>query len=259
MESDAAEPLKDIVAGTVPGHEAKGVLASFFAVQMLRGPGFFAEREEVIKPLLDDLSLDDLTPEGQRQAADDPDAFLGRLRRAYLDPTKRFMTMLTKANKMAAVLANMRWQLLRFEDPVLAYSDHPVWVWPGFEERAMPLETQGLGPLGAFEVGVALSGRLALLMNWVARPDSGPVDSPVEWAGQLNAFTVAQSDRQWMHGIGTRPPVAHGPFTPLTQRLSADYHQAGVLGSSRHRSANAFLSRVRGREHIRSFPVVEPR
>jgi hypothetical protein len=56
----------------------------------------------------------------------DPELARSKVLDLYLDPTQRFMTMLTTSAKLATVLAYMRWQILRSEGSVLAYSDHPV-------------------------------------------------------------------------------------------------------------------------------------
>jgi hypothetical protein len=65
--------------------------------------------------------------------------------KAYLDPTQRFVTMLATTVKVANVLAHMRWTVLRFEGPLLAYSDHPVVPWPDSIDRTRPFSKQGLG------------------------------------------------------------------------------------------------------------------
>ena len=61
----------------------------------------------------------------------------------------------------------MRWQILRFSDPVLAYSDQPVVVWPTGVELIDKRPTgPALGPLGALEIKFPLNAHMLLLMTW---------------------------------------------------------------------------------------------
>ena len=79
------------------------------------------------------------------------------------------MTMLTSSVKLATLFAHMRWQILRFDGCLLAYSDHPVVVWPMDVTRSAPFARQGLGPLTALEIRVPISPSAAILMTWVDR------------------------------------------------------------------------------------------
>lgn len=60
------------------------------------------------------------------------------------------MTMTTVSAKVSIVLGSMRWQLLRFDEPLLAYSDQPVVVWPmSVESFEAPPSEPTFGPLEA--------------------------------------------------------------------------------------------------------------
>lgn len=126
------------------------------------------------------------------------------------------MTMLQMAPKLGSVLSLMRWELIEFDWPVLAYSDHPVVVWPAAVTSSdKPFERQGFGPVGALEVRAPLSPRLAVLMTWVDESDRR-IMLPAMRAGGLNALTIGQADQEWMHQLGDEPPIASGPLSLLT-------------------------------------------
>lgn len=57
IEDKAAEPLRDLIAGEPITVQRKGILAQFIAGQMLRGPAFFEEREQLLVPMIEDWRL----------------------------------------------------------------------------------------------------------------------------------------------------------------------------------------------------------
>ena len=99
-----------------------------------------------------------------------------------------------------------------------------------------------LGPLGAVEVRVPLSDRMAILMTWQDVPDTGThLAADRRLAGELNAFIVAQADRHWMHRPGAEPVVSPGQFGPLYRSFELGY-SALSLPSSQRRAHVADLS-----------------
>lgn len=140
----------------------------------------------------------------------------------------------------------------------VSFSDHPVVVWPMQLERTEPFSRQGLGPLGAIEVRVPLSPQLAVLMTWVDLPDPAtPARMSQRVAEELNAFTIGQADRQWMHRPGDEPPVATGSMLPLSRIYERGYSSDLVLASQRRLAAQQFLERVQGRQHIDNIELVD--
>ena len=118
------------------------------------------------------------------------------MRELYLADTQQFITMLTTSFKIASIVGSMRWHLLRFDAPLLAYSDHPVVVWPAGIASSAPFQRQHLGPLDAVEIRVPIAPDLALLMTWADMPDAArAIKAEPRFAGELNAFTIAQADR----------------------------------------------------------------
>lgn len=256
VEDKATEPLSGLITAKRITAEGKGGVAQLLALQMLRGPAFFEQRKELLAPILEELRPTDFQPRAVAAAGGDVAKVRRQLMSAYLDPTQRFMTMLTTGAKMATVLSHMRWQILRFDGPVLAYSDHPVVLWPMDVQRTAPFSRQGLGPLGALEIRVPIAPDAAILMTWVDQSDEADVPLGPLAAGELNAFTVGQAQRQWMHRLGSEPPVPGGPFPPVSRLVERSYDRRIALRSARRATAARFLDRVKDRQHVHDVEVI---
>lgn len=262
VEDRASAPLAQLIAGESMTVERKGTVAQLLAVQMVRGPAFFEQREDLLRPLLQGLEAKEFRPKGLALVGGDLELARRKVLDLYLDPTQRFVTMLTSSVKLATLLAYMRWQILRFEGSVLAYSDHPVVVWPMDMTLSAPFDRQGLGPLTALEIRVPISPSVAILMTWVDRSDDTHVSLGAEAAAELNAFTVAQADRQWMHIPSNEPDVPKGVFEPISRLVEPSYDRAAMLTSARRAAGQRFVERVKNRRHIHDVEVlidVEPR
>lgn len=259
LEDVAGPVLKEVAAGAPLTLERKGVLAQFLGMQMLRGPAFFSAQHVNIEQFVPKaLTTAHVTPLLLEQTGADLVLARQRIVEMYRQPTQMLMTMATVSLKVAGVLGSMRWQLLRFDAPVVAYSDQPVVVWPlsidGFE--IAPTEPT-FGPLEALEVRVPLSPHLALLMTWVDKPDGQEqVAADEMYAAETNAMVIAQADKQWMHRVGGEPPVADGPLRPLSS-VFEDRYTADTAGHSRRRATTAaILHRVRKKRIINDIELV---
>jgi hypothetical protein len=137
----------------------------------------------------------------------------------------RFRDMIRSSQKLSWVLGCMRWQLLSFPRPVVAYSDQPVVVWPlGVDLVDKRPEEPRLGPLNALEVRVPLSPNVLLLMTWEDLDDTGArLSTATALAGDTNSLVIAQADRQWMHRPGTEPPVSKRLLRPISRELNPPY------------------------------------
>jgi hypothetical protein len=256
VEAKSAPLLTDVLAGEPLTVEHKGGLAQLLAVQMMRGPAFFEHREETILAMLSGLATNDFKPQALAAVGGDVGRARGRLEEVLLDPTHRFMTMLTTSVKVATILSSMRWQIVRFDGPWLAYSDHPVVVWPLGVQWTAPFDRQGLAPLAALEVRVPLAPDVALIMNWIDLDDEADRRLGLLAAGELNAFTVAQADRQWMHRLDSEPYVPSGVFAPISRLIEPDYDSATALRSSRRATARRFVERVASRQYVSDVEVI---
>jgi hypothetical protein len=258
VEDKVTEPLSDLVGGKAITFERKGAVAQLLGVQMLRGPAFFEQREEVLRPLIESLQPDHFKPEALRAVGGDTVAARRQLAVTYLGSTWRLMTMLQRSMKMATLLAHMRWQIVRFDEPGLAYSDHPLVVWPAEVERSAPFDRQGFAPMSALEIRVPISPNAVIVMTWIDKSDDAnvPLSSAAAAAAEINAFTLAQADRQWMHQPGREPQIASGIFAPISRLLASSYERAAVPISRRRATAAAFLERTKNRQYVSEVEII---
>jgi hypothetical protein len=255
-EDRATQPLTDLIAGSPITVEIKGGVAQFLALQMLRGPAFFAMREELLAPLIERLDETSFKPRALERAGGDVAVLRQRLTDASLGSTASLMAMLTASMKVATLLAYMRWQIMRFDSPLLAYSDHPVVLWPMVARRYLPFKRQGFGPLDPLEIRVPIAPDAAILMTWMDLSDENRLLLGPLAAAELNAFTIGQSDRQWMHRPGSEPPVAAGELAPISRLANPAYDRSTALRSARLARARAFIRRVQNRRFVREIEVL---
>jgi len=260
LEEKVKPVFDEILAGAPLTLERKSVLAQFFGMQMVRGPAFFEEHAELIDGFLRDLGADAFQPAAVEEAGGDIELVREKARDVALSSTARFVKMLSMVSKLGTVLGNMRWHLLDFGASVLAVSDHPVVTWPADVRMTEAFRAPRLGPLGAVEVRVPLSDRLAVLMTWQDVPDTGtPVAADVRLAGELNAFVVGQADRQWMHRPGAEPVILPGQFGPLYRSFELGYSALSMSGSRRRAHAANFLERVREEQFLGEIEIADLR
>lgn len=256
VENKATPALRQVRTGAPLTVERKGALAQLFGVQMMRGPAFFAQHEEVHRSVLEGLEPSDLKPRHLELVGGDLDLARRQVIEAHLDPTYRFVTMLTYAIKVAGILSMMRWHVLHFDGPVLAYSDHPVVLWPINVEQTTPFPRQGLGPLTAQEIRVPIAPDAAILMNWIDRSDEVDVRMKRWAAAELNAFTIGQAEKEWMHRPGTEPEIADDVFLPLSRLVDPSYDRPVAEHSVRRAHAAEFHKRAMKRKWVNEFDVV---
>jgi hypothetical protein len=223
LEAAVAPILQNLEDRWPLGRAEKVAVAEFFAFQAVRGPRWRAWHDQFTKKALDEKRRDPvhqlesgiLVPLTQRH--------IDELQEAWLSPTERLRSMMGIASKLITIFASMRWDLLVLEDDELVLSDHPVVEWPMTVERRRPgTVPTGHGMLNVLEMRIPLSPRIALLLTWQEGTD-GPIPLPVspEVAANLNAFSVEQADKQWMHPPEAQPTIGSGllgPVSPLVFR-----------------------------------------
>lgn len=156
VENKATPALRQIIAGEPLTIERNGALAQLFGAQMMRGSAFFEQHEELHRSALEGLKASDLKATHLAAVGADLDLARRQVMEVHLDSTYRFVTTLTYAIKVAGILSLMRWHVLRFDDPLLAYSDHLIVLWPMNVERTRPFPRQRLGQLTMLEVRVPI-------------------------------------------------------------------------------------------------------
>jgi hypothetical protein len=257
VESRSAPALCEVARGASLTDSRKEALMQFFALQMVRGPAFFAVQYESIERFVPDLTEADVKPALLEQTEGDLRVARQKVVELFRHPTQQLLRMTTTAVKVAAVLGSMRWQVLTFEEPLLAYSDQPVVIWPrGVELFTTPPAKPSFGPLDALEVCVPLGVHVALLMTWADLPDRhDPIVAPPPYAAEINALVIGQADKQWMHRPGAEPPVASGPIRPLSRAFERRYTASGVITSRRRATTEKYLRRVRNRRFLNDIQV----
>lgn len=75
-------------------------------------------------------------------------------------------------------------------------------------------------------------------------------------ASELNAFTVGQADRQWMHRPGSEPPIAQGILAPTSRLAEPSYERHVALRSARRATATGFLERIKDQLHVHDVEVI---
>jgi hypothetical protein len=126
--------------------------------------------------------------------------------------------MLSGGTQMSALVGTMHWSLLEFRSPVVATSDDPMVIWRrGVRSQRPTARPFDLDDIACSEIRVPVSPRHAILMTWCDEPDD---EAPRfkcarQVSAVLNAFTIAQADRQWFHRPGWEPPRATGSLLPL--------------------------------------------
>jgi Protein of unknown function (DUF4238) len=256
VENKATPALRQVRAGEQLTVARKGALAQLFGVQMMRGPAFFAQHEEIHRSVLAGVKASDLKPRHLEAVSGDLDLARRQVIDVHLDATYRFVTMLTYAIKVAGILALMRWHVLRFDRPLLVYSDHPVVLWPMNVERTLPFPRQGLGPLTMLEIRVPIAPDAAILMNWIDCSDEVGVSMKRRAAAELNAFTIAQADREWMHQPGVEPEIADDVFAPLSRLIDPTYDRFAAERSARRAHADKFHRRASKRQWVNELDVI---
>jgi hypothetical protein len=256
VEDKATPVLRQVIAGEPLTVERKGGLAQLFGVQMVRGPAFFEQHEEIHRSVLEGVQPSDLKRRHLAAVGGDLDLAREQVIDAYLAATSRFVTMLQYAAKVAGILSLMRWHVLRFDGPLLAYSDHPVVLWPMNVERTRPFSRQGLGPLTMIEIRVPIAPDAAILMNWINRSDVIGIPMERSAAAELNAFTIAQADKEWMHQPGSEPEIADGVFSPLSRLIDPSYDYPAAERSVRRAYADKVRKRMAKRQWVNELDVI---
>jgi hypothetical protein len=227
MESALAPIIQDLKGNWPPTVESvKAPLAEFFAFQFVRGPRFKKWREDKLKGWMEDLRRNPepiRLPSGLLVAV--TQRRINEIEDQVLSETEWLTRMMVISGSLLAIFLGMTWHLVEFEEPCLAISDHPVVSWPkaGGPRTPQP-NLEDLGALNFLEVRAPISPTLALLMTWSPPPDGQElVVGTRELAASINAFTIANADRQWMSTPGIEVPIADGLLDPVSPALVPDY------------------------------------
>jgi Protein of unknown function (DUF4238) len=211
----------------------KAKLAEFFAFQLVRGPRWKQWREEEARKRIEEQRRNPEPILHNGLWLPVTHKTINELEERLLSETEWLVRMMSIANKLVDVFGSMRWHLIEFDRPLLAISDHPVVGWHTKADLRHPEpNAAGVGALNFLEVRVPISPTLALLMTWQDLPDAEkPSLGSEAIAANINAFTVANAERQWMHQPGSTPPIARGYLPPAAPMLISGYGPSEVEAS----------------------------
>lgn len=229
IETDAAPLLKDVIGAWPFSSDDKLAMALFLGLQLVRVPRWMNWHNDFWRAGIEDWRREGMfEPRPDQLPATEEEIYQANVAH-FLGSTNRLVRMLQLAAKAASALGSMCWGLVEFPQPLLATSDHPVVAWPsttvGREPEAAVPGTTGL--LNFLEVRVPLTPSLALLMSWRDMPDDPvPLVGKRHHAENLNAFTVAEAEKQWFYLPGSRPRYSSGKWLPLSPELYPGYTPA---------------------------------
>ena len=228
IEERAGPILRSLEAGWPLDFEEKHFLVEFFALQILRGEQWRRGYVERTERLVEDYRERELFAEEIAASGLTPEEVAERNRDFFLSDTQRLRRMFGMSPKGSAILGSMIWALIRFDRPMLATSDHPVSAWSRFEtsSRPKPGPPFGVGLINLLEIRVPVSPKAAIVMAWLERAEdiAEPFPGGRQEARNLNAFTIAQAERQWFHLPGTKPSFGKKrSYRPLSMDLFPDY------------------------------------
>lgn len=213
--------------------EAKSKLAEFFAIQYVRGPRWKAWWEDQTRAAVDKWRREPepilqnglWIPMTQRTVNEFEDH--------ALTDTQWLFRMLGLSKKVMGIFGSMKWTLLEFDGPCLALSDHPVVDWPIVTEFRRPEPSRvGVGALNFLEVRIPVSPSHALLMTWSDQPGlTSKRAASNHLAANLNAFSIANAERQWVKQPGSTIPISTGYLDPVAPVIDPDYGRESAEAS----------------------------
>jgi hypothetical protein len=208
IEQRAGPILRRIEESWPLSLDDKRVLGEFFALQVLRSPRWRTTYEWRSRLFAEDYRKSGRFDREVAETGLTPDEVVERTHELFDSDSFRLHRMLGMSSKASSIFGSMVWALVRFSRPMLATSDHPIFGWSLFEATSRPQPTpEGLGLINLLEVRVPVSSRSAILMTWLDR--AGDIAVPFEGGRQqarnLNAFTIAQAEKQWFHAPGANP------------------------------------------------------
>ena len=261
MEGVVAPILRKVEESWPLPLAAKAKLAEFIAFQAVRGPRWRVWHDDFTKDAMakqrrdpvHELDSGLLVPLSERQ--------LDEMEEQLLSDTGRLTRMMGVANKLITIFGSMRWDLLLFDDDLLLLSDHPVVEWPiGIKARRPGRIPSGHGMLNLFEARVPLSPRSALLLTWKDSADGAePMAGTADEAANINALSIEQAEKQWMHPPNASPVVGAGILAPLASMRFPGYIQLVIESSSVRAEAGRRVNARLGEDHREEAEIVSIR
>ncbi len=252
IEDRAAPLLRDVDRRWPLSFEEKHVLGEFFALQFLRSPRWRQWYVVRTRRLVEEYRTSELFAEEIAESGLTPDEVAERNHGLFASDNFRLRRMLGMSPKGSSIFGSMIWALIRFPKPTLATADHPVTGWSRFETRSRPKVTPaGVGLINLLEVRVPVSPTAVILMTWLDQADDIPVpfDGGRPEARNINAFTIAQAEKQWFHLPRTNPSYGKNRTYPaLSAELFPGYGPRAAERSVLRRTVSEKVNSARGEE-----------
>lgn len=212
----------------------KGRLAEFFATQYVRGPRWKWWFEQQVRAKADSWRRYPEPVRHNRLWIPMTQRFINHFEDHLLANTQWLMRMREMSLKVMAIFGSMKWTLLEFQEPSLVLADHPVVDWPIAADFRRPEPNRaGIGALNFLEVRVPIASTRAILMTWSDEPGlTSRKPGTNEIAANLNAFSIANSERQWVWQPESSPPVVSGYLEPISPRVILGYGKRVAEGSA---------------------------
>ena len=226
----------------------KGVLAQLIAAQHVRVPGW--------KEYIDKVHTDTFAQHRSEKLGEASGADLDVLNRAIdaaeaetATDSYRLHRMLSQIYKAASVLGTMQWTLIEFASPSLITSDQPMVLWPLDRAGSIPCGTPyEAGLMNGLEIRFPVSSQRALLMAWIDDVDPiAPHRGSLHIAKNINAFTRASADRQWLHRPDVSPRFASGVLLPISTEIKPGYSARAAAASRCRDRIGTMLNTQMGR------------
>jgi len=180
LESLASEALRAMLEdGLVLDHDQRTSWSEFMAAQVTRGRHFRAMVNRFTQEIADKLARVVPSPPADLARPDRVVDVEGpglritpAVRRSLIEDNatqeRRIELSLVAHDQLTSGFSRMSWKLIRFPEPWLFTSDHPVIYWrePDPARAALGL---GLGPATAREVRIALSPTVMLILTHPTR------------------------------------------------------------------------------------------
>ena len=103
--------------------------------------------------------------------------------------------------------------------------------------------------LETLEIRVPVTPTRLILMTWADVSDTAQhrARGSRQHAGNANAFSIAEADRQWFHLPGTSPPCSSGRLLPLCVELVPGYDSRAAQTSRRRDRASKIVQPLIGK------------
>jgi hypothetical protein len=236
--------------------EDRSVIAEFAASQHVRSPKWAEQNRRNHEALMAHIDAEGL-PRFDPIVNEVIKPGLKRSAAQLGTDTAQLATMQRWIYVTKTVFYAMHWTLIRFAQPVLITSDHPVVLWPATEEPRPPMNGTGVRLLDTLEARYPLTSQLCLLMTWRDEPDAPEIlNGNREKSKNINGFTRAQAEDEWFYLPEATPPMPdnHSRLLPLSMQLYPDYGM-GQVTSSRRREAAENAARKVQREPLKKNPT----